>query len=154
MHLGSQYVYAKPTLDKYGFKGSFFVVCNWINSDIDGSRMTWQQIRTLDNEGHDIQTKSMNHKRLTEISPQEIEYEVGKPKECLQEHGINPTVFGTPYGDGKDDPAVINTIAKYYDFAITGFSDLMFLRCNGWNDFSDQDDCRTYYDNGDFDSGK
>lgn len=143
----SQYEYAKPILDKYGFKGSFFVVCNWINSDTDGSRMTWEQIETLHNEGHDIQTKSMNHERLTEIPPQEIEYEVGKPKECLQERGIDPTIFGTPYGDGKVDPAVINTIAKYYDFAITGFADLMFLRCDGWKS-SDQDDCRTYFDNG------
>jgi len=66
----------------------------------------------------------------------------------LQEHSINPTIFGTPYGEGKDDPTLINTIAKFYDFAITGFSDLMFLRCDGWKDSSDQDDCRTYFDNG------
>jgi len=143
----SQYEYAKPILDRYDFKGSFFVVCNWIDSNIDGSRMTWQQIETLHNEGHDIQAKSMNHKRLTEIPHQVLEYEIGEPKECLQERGINPTVFGTPYGDGKDDPTVINTIAKYYDFAITGFADLMFLRCDGWKS-SDQDDCRTFYDNG------
>src|SRR5262249_44283574 len=28
----SQYTYAKPILDKYGFKATFFVVCNWIGS--------------------------------------------------------------------------------------------------------------------------
>ncbi|HEX2067420.1 MAG TPA: polysaccharide deacetylase family protein, partial [Nitrososphaeraceae archaeon] len=34
----SQYTEAKPILDKYGFKASFFVVCNWIsNSDEDNS---------------------------------------------------------------------------------------------------------------------
>jgi peptidoglycan/xylan/chitin deacetylase (PgdA/CDA1 family) len=36
----SQYTEAKPILDKYGFKASFFVVCNWINSDKDNSHMT------------------------------------------------------------------------------------------------------------------
>ena len=28
----SQYTYAKPILDKYGFKATFFEVCNWIGS--------------------------------------------------------------------------------------------------------------------------
>src|SRR5215216_7624385 len=49
----SQYIYAKPILDKYGFKASFFVVCDWIPSDKeeeeeqgdDNSKdMTWQDI--------------------------------------------------------------------------------------------------------------
>lgn len=151
----SQYVYAKPILDKYGFKGSFFIVCNWIESKegykMKEPRMTWEQIETLQREGHDIQAKSMNHERLTEVSSKELDYEVGKPKECLNEHGIDATIFGTPYGAGKDNTSVINTISKYYDFAITGFSDLMFLDCDGWKESSSlamQPDCRTYYDNG------
>jgi len=28
----SQITYAKPILDKYGFKASFFIVCNYLNS--------------------------------------------------------------------------------------------------------------------------
>jgi hypothetical protein len=93
----------------------------------------------------------MNHERLTNISSEELDYEVGKPKECLNKHGINATIFGTPYGAGKDNTSVINTIANYYDFAITGFSDLLFLNCDGWEESSSlpsQPDCRTYYDNG------
>jgi peptidoglycan/xylan/chitin deacetylase (PgdA/CDA1 family) len=151
----SQYIYAKSILDKYGFKGSFFVVCNWIETEVGFKmrepRMTWEEIRTLHREGHDIQAKSMNHERLTNISRDELDYEVGKPKECLNKHGINATIFGTPYGAGKDNTSVINTIANYYDFAITGFSDLMFLNCDGWKESSSlpsQPDCRTYYDNG------
>jgi peptidoglycan/xylan/chitin deacetylase (PgdA/CDA1 family) len=151
----SQYIYAKPILDKYGFKGSFFIVCNWIESEegykMKESRMTWEQIETLRREGHDIQAKSMNHERLTEVSSEELDYEVGEPKECLNEHGIDATIFGTPYGAGKDNTSVIDTISKYYDFAITGFSDLMFLDCDGWKESSSlamQPDCRTYYDNG------
>ena len=55
----SQYTEAKPILDKYGFKASFFVVCNWISdSDKDNSHMTWQDIQTLHNDGHDIGAKS------------------------------------------------------------------------------------------------
>jgi peptidoglycan/xylan/chitin deacetylase (PgdA/CDA1 family) len=151
----SQYIYAKPILDKYGFKGSFFIVCNWIESEegykMKEPRMTWEQIETLHREGHDIQAKSMNHERLTEVSSKELDYEVGEPKECLSKHNVDATIFGTPYGAGKDNTSVIDTISKYYDFAITGFSDLMFLDCDGWKESSSlalQPDCRTYYDNG------
>ncbi len=35
---------AKPVLDKYGYKGSFFTVCTYVNlgsAGADKSRMTW-----------------------------------------------------------------------------------------------------------------
>jgi peptidoglycan/xylan/chitin deacetylase (PgdA/CDA1 family) len=134
----SQYTYAKPILDKYGFKASFFVVCNWIESDSDSdqdnSHMTWQDIETLHNEGHDIGAKSLNHKDLTTLSASKLDFEVGQSKKCLADHNIDARVFGTPYGAGWDDPTVIDTIAKYYDFAITGFSKQMYLNCDGWNE--------------------
>jgi peptidoglycan/xylan/chitin deacetylase (PgdA/CDA1 family) len=78
----SQYIYAKPILDKYGFKASFFVVCNWIDSDSDedNSHMTWQDIETLHNEGHDIGAKSLNHEDLTTLSASELEFELGQSK--------------------------------------------------------------------------
>src|SRR5215203_6047318 len=157
----SQYTDAKPILDKYGFKASFFVVCNWIDSDEDEdkddtSHMTWQDIETLHNEGHDIEAKSLNHKDLTTLSASELDFEVAQSKKCLADHNIDARVFGTPYGEGWDNPTVIDTIAKYYDFAITGFSKLMYLNCDGWNknqeeqDYQSniQTDCRTYFDDG------
>jgi Polysaccharide deacetylase len=45
----SEYTYAKPILDKYGFKATFFEVCNWIEAgyhDKDIS-VTWKQIAAL-----------------------------------------------------------------------------------------------------------
>jgi peptidoglycan/xylan/chitin deacetylase (PgdA/CDA1 family) len=152
----SQYTYAKPILDSYGFKASFFVVCDWIDSDKDNSHMTWQDIVTMHNEGYDIQAKSLNHKDLTQLSASELDFEVGESKNCLNDHFIDARVFGTPYGKGWDNSTVIDTIAKYYDFAITGFSNLMHLNCDGWNKQDEEDgaksnlqtDCRTYFDDG------
>jgi peptidoglycan/xylan/chitin deacetylase (PgdA/CDA1 family) len=154
----SQYTEAKPILDKYGFKASFFVVCDWIDSeDKDNSHMTWQDIETLHNDGHNIGAKSLNHKDLTTLSASELDFEVGESKKCLDDQNIDARVFGTPYGKGWDNPTVIDTIAKYYDFAITGFSKLMYLNCDGWNEQEDDDDgdksntqtdCRTYSDDG------
>jgi peptidoglycan/xylan/chitin deacetylase (PgdA/CDA1 family) len=162
----SQYTEAKPILDKYGFKASFFVVCNWMSDsneedeDEDNSHMTWQDIETLYNEGHNIGAKSLNHKDLTTLSASELDFEVGESKKCLDDHNIDAAVFGTPYGKGRDNSTVIDTIAKYYDFAITGFSKLMYLNCDGWNEQEEgeeeedgdgsntQTDCRTYSDDG------
>jgi peptidoglycan/xylan/chitin deacetylase (PgdA/CDA1 family) len=141
---------------------SFFVVCNWIDSDSDededdNSHMTWQDIETLHNDGHDIGAKSLNHKDLTTLSASELDFEVAQSKKCLADHNIDARVFGTPYGKGWDNPTVIDTIAKYYDFAITGFSKLMYLNCDGWNEQEEVDnyyksnvqtDCRTYFDDG------
>ncbi|HEX2068433.1 MAG TPA: polysaccharide deacetylase family protein, partial [Nitrososphaeraceae archaeon] len=162
-----QYTEAKPILDKYGFKASFFVVCNWISDsnedkDEDNSHMTWQDIETLYNEGHNIGAKSLNHKDLTTLSASKLDFEVGESKKCLADQNIDARVFGTPYGKGRDNSTVIDTIAKYYDFAITGFSKLMYLNCDGWNEQQEegegeekdgvksntQTDCRTYSDDG------
>jgi peptidoglycan/xylan/chitin deacetylase (PgdA/CDA1 family) len=38
----SQFIKAKPILDKYGFKGSFFITCLWVGSS--KSDLTWQDI--------------------------------------------------------------------------------------------------------------
>jgi len=36
------FTYAKPILDKYGFKDSFFGVCTWVGKTIDSQ--SWQYI--------------------------------------------------------------------------------------------------------------
>ena len=51
--------------------------------------MTWQDIETLHNDGHDIEAKSLNHKDLTTLSPSELDFEVGQSKKCLDDHNID-----------------------------------------------------------------
>jgi peptidoglycan/xylan/chitin deacetylase (PgdA/CDA1 family) len=149
----SQFSTAKPILDKYGFKGTFFIVCNWASSH-NPERMTWQEINQLYREGHDIESHTMTHKLLDGLSARALDYEVGQSKQCLYDHlGIYPTVFSPPHDRGWDNATVINTIAKYYDLSIGGFvNDVMFLRCYGWKqqqqEYSNQIDCRPYSDNG------
>src|ERR1044071_8371314 len=41
----TQFTNAQPILDKYGFKGTFFIVCNWAGAVRSQTpRMTWQDI--------------------------------------------------------------------------------------------------------------
>jgi peptidoglycan/xylan/chitin deacetylase (PgdA/CDA1 family) len=60
----SQFTYAKPILDKYNFKATFYIICNSVDK---GNRLNWNNIQTLEKEGHEIGSHSMNHKRLRNI---------------------------------------------------------------------------------------
>jgi peptidoglycan/xylan/chitin deacetylase (PgdA/CDA1 family) len=165
----SHFLNAKPILDKYEFKASFYVVCNFIGKnaeemnsedilDFEGKgkeQMSWQDIIELQKQGHDIGSHSMNHYRLNEISENQMQLEIGRSKQCLLDHGINATVFAYPFSEGWNDEGIVDTVSKYYLMARAGNVPLMFLHCDGHNDNdngdfdSEQNDCRTYDDNGD-----
>jgi hypothetical protein len=150
----SQYTYAKPVLDKYGFKGNFFVTCNKVGTI---NKMTWPELDQLYKEGNvigsktvDYGTKAMENKDLNHLSASKLEFEVGQSKQCFTNNGINTSYFAVPMNIANNNATVINTIAKYYTLAINGHSNLMYLNCNEGRDIqnSSQTDCRTYFDNG------
>ena len=96
----SQFTFAKPILDKYGYKGNFFVTCNKVGT---ANKMTWQDLVQLYKEGNvigsktvDYGTKAMRGKDLNHLSAQQLEFEVGQSKQCLLNHGINTTFFAVP----------------------------------------------------------
>src|SRR5438034_2857766 len=142
----SQIQYAKPILDKYGFKASFFIVCNYVNSG-DPTRLNWQDITTLQHDQMDIESHTMDHKPLDKMSTNGLIYEIGGSKQCLASHGINSTIFAYPFNLGSKIPSVVDMVSHYYDFARTGTSPLMFLNCIGYPKDT-QTDCRTYLNNG------
>src|SRR6188472_3322883 len=127
-----QYTYAKPILDKYGFKATFFIVCNYANNNYGNAYMNWQQITQLQNDGMDVESHSMNHKDLTTIPVADLDYEIGQSIQCLLGHGINGNgtgigVFAYPGHRGPDNPMIVNTVAKYYNMARSGDMPLQFL---------------------------
>lgn len=148
----SQFTYAKPVLDRYGYKGNFFVTCNKVGT---GDKMTWPELLQLYKEGNvigsktvDYGTKAMGGKDFNQLSSQQLEFEVGQSKQCLLNHGISSTFFAVPKNIANDNSTVINTISKYYTLAINNHANLMFLHCDGYKRYSSQTDCRTYFDNG------
>jgi peptidoglycan/xylan/chitin deacetylase (PgdA/CDA1 family) len=151
----NQYTYAKPILDKYGFKATFFEVCNWVEAGYRELDMTttWKDIAALQQDGMDIEAHTMNHPNLNNLSLAGLDYEVGQSKQCLINHGINPTIFAYPNGEGSNNSTVVNTVAKYYNLARTDTkSALTFLHCDGGSNNNasneQQTDCRTYFNNG------
>ncbi len=148
----SQFTYAKPILDMYGFKATFFQVCNWIDSGSEeNEKMSWNDITELSKEGHDIEAHTMTHPHLDKLSSSELDYEIGQSKQCLLDHGINSTIFAYPYGEGWDNPEVVNIVSNYFDLArANSETPLTFLNCDDtMDDYTPtQSSCSTYPDNG------
>ena len=160
----SQFTAAKPVLDKYGFKASFFIVCNFVgktakemnttsignlngNGNFTGKgvdQMTWQDILTLYKEGYQIGSHSMNHfNNMSRMSDAKLEYELGQSKQCLLNHGIVPVnSFSYPFSEGQYNATIVAKESKYYSYVRTGDEPLMFLYCNHYRHKSSQTDCR------------
>jgi hypothetical protein len=143
--LKSQLIYAKPILDKYGFKASFFIICGRVG--IERSSMNWQDIAELKKDGMDIESHSMTHTNLNRLSTNALKFERGGSKQCFAEHGYNTPIFGYPFNLGSNKPSVVDLVAKYYNFGRSGTDRLMFLDCRGYMKDT-QTDCRTYLPNG------
>jgi hypothetical protein len=138
----TQFTQAKPILDKYGFKATFYVVCNYLGNK--PGYMDWKEVKQLYDEGHDIGSHSMTHAHLDNLSKKDVKFQVGQSKKCLEDHGINVTSFAYPFNEGSDDKKVIKIVSKYYELARTASSPITYLHCDGWKDQSNQKDCRTF----------
>jgi len=143
--LKSQLIYAKPILDKYGFKASFFIICGRVGTE--RSSMNWQDIAELTKDRMDIESHSMTHTNLNRLSTNALKFEIGGSKQCFAKHGYNTPIFGYPFNLGSNKPSVVNLVAKYYNFGRSGTDRLMFLNCKGYMKDT-QTDCRTYLPNG------
>ena len=138
------FTYAKPILDKYGFKATFFIICG---KTTDKGAMNWQDIAAMQRDGMDIESHTMTHKHLNHLSANALNFEIAGSKQCLASHGYNVTSFAYPYDEGADNVTVVNTVAKNYELARSGSEPLMFLQCNGFKNHP-QADCRTYLPDG------
>lgn len=126
---------AKPIIDKYGFKASFFVICSFVNGDgyyklSNGSElahkgdnaMEWDQIRQLHEEGRDIESHGMEHRDLRLLTSEQLEHEIAESKRCLQDYGLEPTFFQIPNNRGADNTTVLKMVSNYFDFGLSGHS--------------------------------
>ncbi|HYV52343.1 MAG TPA: polysaccharide deacetylase family protein [Candidatus Eisenbacteria bacterium] len=139
----SQLIYAKPILDEYGFKASFFIICGRVGTE--RSSMNWQDIAQLKKDGMGIESHSMTHTNLNRLSTNALNFEIGG--QCFAKHGYNTPLFGYPFNLGSNEPSVVNWVAKYYNFGRSGTDRLMLLDCRGYMKDT-QADCRTYLPNG------
>jgi peptidoglycan/xylan/chitin deacetylase (PgdA/CDA1 family) len=146
----SQFITAKPILDKYGFKASFFITCSYADDQKKLQHLNWSDILALQEDGQDIESKGMTPVNLNNVSSKALDFETANSKQCLESHGINSSnIFAAKYGNVWNNRTVIDAISKYYGFADNGIASLMYLHCDGYKKkFPIQTDCRTYTDKG------
>lgn len=116
----SQYQYAKPILDKFQFKGTFYVVCDYIDKK---NRISWNELQNLYTEGHEIGSHSMSHANLDDILTDVAHNEIVQSKKCIEDRGIKVSSFSYPFNSGDDDSEILDLVSNNYEFARTAGGD-------------------------------
>jgi peptidoglycan/xylan/chitin deacetylase (PgdA/CDA1 family) len=131
---------AAPTLAKYGFSGTNYVISDCIgmttapntcHANNDATYMSLDQIKQLQSQfGWEIGSHTKSHPYLASsdaddgqpnvLTSQQVSDELTTSKLTLNNDGFSATDFATPYGDWT--PAVLAQIAKTYA-SHRGFAD-------------------------------
>ena len=110
--------HAAPVLEKFGLPATFFVVSQWIGSDVvpwwdrqENLRhpwMTWDEVRSLRRRGFDIGAHTRTHADLGQIhGASALDEILGGRFELEQRLGQPVDLFAYPYG-GRDNLADAN----------------------------------------------
>jgi peptidoglycan/xylan/chitin deacetylase (PgdA/CDA1 family) len=87
---------AKSELDKYGFKGVFFIMTVSLNRP---GYMTREQVKQLADEGHIIGLHTWNHKNVKTFTDEDWAIQIEKPWEQLKQITGKPVdYFAYPFG--------------------------------------------------------
>jgi len=134
------YFNASPVLAQYAFTGVFFVPTGFIDAGEQGTEpvhsplarkscgtrvpqgtvdpadrpMTWDQIKALSIEGHEIGAHSVTHRKLTLLSRDDAQWELRESKRILEER-LHKTVrfFCYPNGQCNDEVKQLTREAGY-----------------------------------------
>jgi peptidoglycan/xylan/chitin deacetylase (PgdA/CDA1 family)/nucleoid-associated protein YgaU len=115
--------YARPILKDYGFGATLFVYSDFIGA---GSALSWQELRSLSEQGFDVQAHSKTHGNLRRKEGESeaayakrIEAELAFPLTLYKKNLPRPVdALAYPYGEMDDD--LVPYVVKYgYTVAFT-----------------------------------
>jgi peptidoglycan/xylan/chitin deacetylase (PgdA/CDA1 family) len=91
-----QWTIAKPEMDKYGFKGVFFIMTVSIGKN---HYMSKEQIKALSDAGHVIGSHTWDHKNVKKYEAADYVTEIQKPTKLLEDiTGKKIDYFAYPFG--------------------------------------------------------
>ncbi len=109
------FIYAKPILEKYGFKGTFFIISGKIGHS---GYMSEDQVKELSQE-HEIGSHSYSHPSIAKLSDYYLEREIMQSKQDLEKI-TGKKIISFCYPAGKyDDKAVAKLSESGYKVAVT-----------------------------------
>ena len=107
------YNYAYPVLREEQVPGTFFVVSGTIGNN---NRMTAGQLREMQTNGMKIGSHTANHENLTDMTREEIDFELRASKNSLEEI-LGEPISALAYPTGKVNEVVLDRAKTYYDMA-------------------------------------
>lgn len=90
------YTNAYPILKKYGFKATIFVVTSFLGKD--KRYMTWDQARKMDANGISIESHTVDHKPMTDLTDDQLRMELVESKKKAEEelgHSVDYMAYPT-----------------------------------------------------------
>ena len=91
-----QFSIGAKEMDKYGFKGVFFIMTISINKP---RYMTKDQIKQLAQNGHAIESHTWDHKNVTKYDSSDLQKQLLNPRKTIEEiTGKGASYFAYPYG--------------------------------------------------------
>ncbi len=85
------YENAYPILRKYGFKATIFVISSFVGK-MD-HYFTWEQAREMAEHGISIQSHTVDHKSMTDLSDEQLRAELVESRRKIQEEMGSPVDF-------------------------------------------------------------
>ena len=97
-----------PILKEHGFGATFYITAGWVGRR---GRVTWQQVRELDEMGFEIGNHTTTHPNMLHISEEDIRSQIAGFDRALREQGIqSATTFAYP-GE-HHDRRIVRALAK------------------------------------------
>ncbi|MDD6133882.1 MAG: polysaccharide deacetylase family protein [Selenomonadaceae bacterium] len=91
------YTNAYPILKKYGFKATIFVITSFLGKD--KNYLTWDQAREMDAHGISIESHTVDHKSMTDLTDEQLRMElVDSKKKAEKELGHSVDYMAYPTG--------------------------------------------------------
>jgi len=110
--LQDQYTLAAPMLEKFGFRGTFFVIPSLIpdtKAQADAKKsgvwggIAWPQLKELSLRGHEIGNHGWSHRSLKELNDTIIVKEIDNAWQRIKDKiGVSPMTFCYPYNAFDD----------------------------------------------------
>jgi hypothetical protein len=132
---------AFPILEKYGFTATMFLSTGFINN---GSRfkgekcLSWDEVRELHRKGIKFGSHTVTHPQLKTLNTKQIEYEVRKSKEDIEDNlGESTDSFSYPYKFPEEDKnftMYLRDLLNKYGYK-NGVSTILGIAKNGNNNF-------------------
>lgn len=111
---GDQFLIGLPAFEARGYRVTFYVTTDWVVDSNQGHEDgSWADLRQAWESGHEIANHSVTHSYFSELSRDQIRWEVAESNRQLKTHlpGLEIISHAYPYGDGD---TAFQTVARFF----------------------------------------